>query len=295
MSYIVSAQDIKKTNKMNSGNIIVFLKEPGKLFINGIFIGKVKKGNNKIEEIPFGKNKVEVQYINFVETYIINIEDNNSTDTIYFNYVKNKNIKQTPKLVDYQYEEISDKERNILDQAYNLLGKPPNSLVVVKGKRFILDCVGTVSAIFYAVDIDLQRMYSPYSGNGVTCLYKLVKANQVLNENKLPEVGDIIFWDNTYDRNNDKKFGNDLFTHVGIVTKTDDDGTIHYIHQHIRYGVVVEKMNLYKPKERYDETGKEINSPMHSQSGYNLKNDLPYLSGELWRINGGVLKITEKK
>jgi hypothetical protein len=37
-------------------------------------------------------------------------------------------------------------------------------------------------------------------------------------------LGDIIFWDNTWDRNGNKRFGDDPLTHAGIVISIDEDG-----------------------------------------------------------------------
>lgn len=278
-------------NQNDYSSIIIDTRETGILYIDNVMIGKVNKGKNIVTDLTLGKHDFTVKFKDNEEKYSTEIKKNFSNFLKF--YYTNYNIE--PKIVDYSNEELTKKLYIILNQAYELLGRAPNSKVIVKNKSFTLDCVGTVSAIFYAADIDLQKMYLPYSGaTGVKRLFQLLQSNTTLNSSRLPAVGDLVFWDDTYDHNNDGIFGNDPLTHVGVVTKADDDGTIHYVHQHIVYGVIVEKMNLYMPTERYDSSGKEINSPMHAMSNNNLKNGLPYLSGELWYSNGGVLKFTEK-
>ncbi len=272
-------------------SMIIDTRDPGTLFIDGVLIGKVNKGKNIVTDLTLGKHNFTVKFKDNEEKYSAEIKKNFSNFLKF--YYTNYDIE--PRTIDYENEILTKKLFLLLNQAYDLLGRAPNSKVVVKDKSFTLDCVGTVSAIFYAADIDLQKMYLPFSGaTGVKRLFQLMEANTTLNSSRLPAVGDLIFWDDTYDHNNDGIFGNDPLTHVGVVTKVEDDGTVHYVHQHILYGVIVERMNLYKPGERYDSSGKEINSPMHARSGSNMRNGLPYLSGELWYSNGGVLKFTEK-
>ncbi len=188
--------------------------------------------------------------------------------------------------------EISNLQEKILDQAFALLGKKPNSTVIVKNKKFKLDCVGTVSAIFYSVGIDITKDFRKYRGNGVSRIYHSLKDKVSVYTDKWPKVGDIIFWENTWDRNNDGIIGNDPFTHAGIVVKVDDDGTIHYIHENYFLGVVVERMNLYKPNVYKDISGKIINSPMYT--GSSIRNHPEkWLSGDLWKEFGGVIKVKE--
>lgn len=54
----------------------------------------------------------------------------------------------------------------MIASAETLVGEPPNAKVVVKGKLFVLDCIGTVSAIFYRMDIDIAKDFAKYPGNG---------------------------------------------------------------------------------------------------------------------------------
>ncbi len=118
--------------------------------------------------------------------------------------------------------------------------------LVIRGRRFNMDCTGTVLAIYYYAGIDLTRNFDRYGGNGVSRLYKSLEAEQLLYDTELPLTGDIIFWDNTYDRNRDGRW-NDPLTHVGMVMSAGEDGSIEYVHLNYRKGIIIENMNLRRP------------------------------------------------
>jgi hypothetical protein len=136
--------------------------------------------------------------------------------------------------------------------------------LVIRGRRFNMDCTGTVLAIYYYAGIDLSRDFERYSGGGVMRLYKTLAGEDLLYDTRNPVTGDIIFWDNTYDRNGDGLW-NDTLTHVGMVMSSSDDGTIQYVHLNYHRGIVIESMNLYNPDVHEDlEQGgmRIVNSPM---------------------------------
>ena len=180
-------------------------------------------------------------------------------------------------------------EEAIAEAAENLLGKMPGSTVVVNGKTFTLDCIGTVRAIFYAMRLDVARDFPLYSQNGVKRLYETLKAQNLLHKNS-PRPGDVVFWDNTYDANGDGNLTNDPLTHAAVVLKVEEDGTIHYVHSHVRRGVIVEVMNLRRPRDYRDAAGKIINNALALGSGISRADNPPrWLSGDLWNIFGSVL------
>jgi len=181
--------------------------------------------------------------------------------------------------------QVSPDQDALLVSAYSLLGKKPSQVVRVNNKKFTLDCSGTVSAIFYGMGIDLKK---ELGSAGVEGMYKGLERKGLLHENLYPQTGDIIFWDNTWDKNDDKNYNNDPLTHTGVVVNVDEDGTIHYLHEHFDNGVIVEYMNLYRPETHKDETGKIINSAMFSGSHSGNHPD-HWLSGDLWNMFGGVL------
>jgi hypothetical protein len=154
-------------------------------------------------------------------------------------------------------------------------------------ERFNMDCTGTVLAIYYYAGIDLARDFNKYTGNGVMRLYKSLEEEELLYETRFPVTGDIIFWDNTYDRNEDRQW-NDPLTHVGMVMNTSEDGSIEYVHLNYRSGIIIENMNLHQPEVHQQmEKGQMriINSPMRMKQAGKAHPD-NWLSGQLFKIFG---------
>ena len=187
---------------------------------------------------------------------------------------------------------LSGDEQAVVASARTLLGRGPESRVVVNGRTFVLDCIGTVSAIFYGVNIDVQRDFRRYGGDGVSRLYQTLLAQGVLHRDPIPRPGDVIFWDDTWDANGDGNLSDDALTHAGVVISVDPDGTIHYVHEHIIKGVVVESMNLLHPRDPYDPRGRIINNAMAMNSGISRRNNPPHwMSGDLWDSFGDILRV----
>ena len=177
---------------------------------------------------------------------------------------------------------LTSEEQKLLVSVENLMGKPPGSKVTVNGRTFTLDCIGTVCAVYYQLSLDLTKDFSRYPGNGVKRLYASLKEKNVLHRDRYPRPGDIVFWDNTWDANEDNNKNNDPLTHAGVVIRVDDDGTIYYIHSHIKRGIVVEVMNLIRPGDYYGENGKVINNALALGSGISRPvNPDRWLSGDL--------------
>lgn len=154
--------------------------------------------------------------------------------------------------------------------------------LVVNGKRFNFDCTGGVLASYYRAGIDLWPLMAPYSGNGVRRLWMVAKDNHWVIKTAFPSEGDLIFWDNTYDKNGNGLFDDDL-THVGLVVSVSPDGTIEYFHHHITRGFVIEKMNLMRPdvfQEKVDGRYVIVNAAIRAGG---LNKSSGYLSGQLFR------------
>lgn len=187
-------------------------------------------------------------------------------------------------------------ERNkIITSAKNLMGIKYNTQgIEVNGKKFTIDCIGTIRAAFWGAGIDIAQDFYKYTGNGVALLYFSLKERDALKKDKVPAVGDVIFWDNTWDKNGDGVFGNDPLTHAGIVLEIDNDGTIKYLHASVSKGVTIGVMNLHTPSLWQNETGKIINSGMYLGSYYgNPQNPPQWTSGDLFRAFGDCTKIIE--
>lgn len=153
----------------------------------------------------------------------------------------------------------------------------------VGDKRFNYDCSGTILAIYYAAGIDLLPDFAAQGGNGVRRLYGIARDHRLLYAPKLPRPGDIIFWDNTYDRNGDGRW-NDELTHAGIVTSVTENGQVEYVHHNYRRGIVVERMNLYEP-DVHTGTDGLVNSPMRMRS-HRYINPSEWLASHLYREAG---------
>jgi hypothetical protein len=125
-----------------------------------------------------------------------------------------------------------------------------------------------------------------YNG-GSKDLYALAKDAGVLHKKKRPHLGDIVFWDNTYDRNKNGR-RDDSLTHVGVVEAVLEDDTIRVVHLGSR-GVVRIAMNLRRPSDRLDEKGDIINSYVRAsrdrKSGGVLTGELFRGFGSLWRLS----------
>jgi hypothetical protein len=174
--------------------------------------------------------------------------------------------------------------QRLVEGANSVLGRRE---LVVRGKRFNWDCTGVVLAIYWYAGVDLSRDFDNYRGGGVRRLYKSLEAEDLLYTTPYPLSGDLIFWDNTLDENGDGIW-NDPLTHVGMAVSTEPDGTVSYIHHHVKRGIVIERMNLFRPDaEKGMEWGrvKIINSPMRlARAG--VRHPPLWLAGQLYRILG---------
>jgi hypothetical protein len=159
--------------------------------------------------------------------------------------------------------------------------------LVVRGRRFPYDCTGLVLAIYWYAGIDLARDFERYEGNGVTRLYRSLENQKLLYTSTGPVVGDVIFWDNTYDRNGDGQW-NDALTHVGMVLRCSPDGDIQYVHLNYSRGIVVESMNLLQPdvhRKLVRGSMRILNSPIRLREPGRPHPPL-WLAGQLYRMLG---------
>jgi hypothetical protein len=172
----------------------------------------------------------------------------------------------------------------LAEGAKSLLGR---TQIVVRGRRFNNDCTGLVLAIYWYAGIDLAKDFKRFTGGGVERIYRTLERDNLLYSTARPLAGDIIFWDNTYDHNEDARW-NDPLSHVGMVTAVDPDGTISYIHYHITKGILIEHMNLENPGVQSMMVGgrmKVINSPMRLATP-GKPHPSNWLAGQLYRSLG---------
>lgn len=95
------------------------------------------------------------------------------------------------------------------------------------------DCSGFVEAV-------LHRAGLPITGSVAMIYERAVRAGAV-HHHPRPHIGDLVFFHNTYDRNNNGR-QDDLNTHIGVVVDVEPDGTILLAHRGSRRAVI--RMNL---------------------------------------------------
>ncbi len=153
---------------------------------------------------------------------------------------------------------VSDRHaerQRLADAALSLVGSDE---IVVGGQSFPKDCSGFVRAVYASRGIDVYR--TPRirrTDNGVRIIHKFSSDRKGLHRRVFPQVGDLVFFDRTWDRNGNGRDADDKLTHVGIVEHVDDDGTVHFIHR-ITGGIVRQRMNLLYPA-KHARKGKVLN------------------------------------
>jgi hypothetical protein len=135
----------------------------------------------------------------------------------------------------------------------------------VAGESFRADCSGTARGIYARAGFPLGGRAAYPGENDVSVLYRWVRDHGSLRASE-PIVGDLVFFDDTYDRNRDG-VRNDPLSHVGVVERIDPDGTVAVVH-HVHGGVLRYRMNLARPHERRDEdSGRSLNHYLRRPEG----------------------------
>lgn len=134
---------------------------------------------------------------------------------------------------------------NVVNTASDLIGETvvPDAS---DGTTFTSDCIGFVRYCFYENGVDLSEGFGD-GENGVSILYNgLVDMGLIYsNVAYTPMEGDLIFFDDTYDKDDDGEW-NDPLSHIGIVESVEAWGTINYIH-YSGSGIKRAQINLYFP------------------------------------------------
>ncbi len=129
-----------------------------------------------------------------------------------------------------------------------------------------LDCSGFVIAVLEKAGYEPRRALPAEARHGTEALFLWLQRRNRIHHRKIPTVGDLVFFDNTYDRNRDGR-PNDPLTHVGIVERVMPDGTVVFIHK-VKRGVLRYRMNLLRPHSRRDPaSGKPLNNYLRHGGG----------------------------
>ena len=134
------------------------------------------------------------------------------------------------------------------------------------------DCSGYVSAIFSATGVAMDGV--------VASLYDVAEANDALHGDPNPRVGDLIFFDDTHDRNANFRV-DDRLTHIAVVIDVEPNGTAVYAHAGTSVGRTTGRINLEKPGVHRDRGGRVLNSYLREPEPWDPPEAM-YLSGELW-------------
>lgn len=143
------------------------------------------------------------------------------------------------------------------------------------GSRAGGDCSGFVREVFRRHGVDPFAQGGGAGDNGVKILHRLADRRGALHARARPSPGDLVFFDDTHDRNADGR-RNDPLTHVGIVDRVDGD-VVTFLHK-VDRGVVRSRMSVRHPHERA-RGGETLNEPLRvgADTGH-----APRLTGSLF-------------
>lgn len=143
--------------------------------------------------------------------------------------------------------------------------------IEVRGETFRFDCSGLVEASLAGAGLRFR--------GSSAMLFEAAREHGVLHRRRLPQPGDVAFFDDTYDRNGNGRL-DDPLSHTAVVEAVAPDGTVTLIHVGSA-GVVRFKMNLRHAEDRTGPDGAVVNDYLRARRA----SDPPrtrYLSSELW-------------
>jgi len=151
------------------------------------------------------------------------------------------------------------------------------------------DCTYFIRAVYWrATDESLDLLQESVdsgaantnSHSGVEIIYDLFAKKKNFDK-KTPETGDVIFFDDTWDRNNNRKI-DDALTHVGIVVSVDSMGTVEFVHGNAGKKIKKGYLNKNYPDD-YMKDGKVINTYLRRKYAWEGDAKIHRLSGGLTR------------
>lgn len=142
--------------------------------------------------------------------------------------------------------------------AGDAVGRKP---IVVAGVRYRMDCSGVASGIYaragFPVDVsgrapDTRTLFAIVDEKG-----------SIRRNNPLP--GDLVFFDDTYDSNGNGR-RDDPLSHVGVVERVEDDGTVVFVHR-VGARIIRSRLNVANPHARHDDKGRPLNHYLRAAHG----------------------------
>lgn len=172
----------------------------------------------------------------------------------------------------------------IVESAARLVGA---RTITSQGKRIAYDCAGVTRAIFLEHGIDLYRGdFNNSKENGVRLIHNHVRQHGILHRGTNVNPGDLVFFDNTWDFNGDGKL-NDPLTHVGVVERVEQDGTVIFISR-VANAVERYRMNLDRPHVHKTAQGRGLNDYIRRKHPAD-PDHTARLTGELFSFYGNLL------
>lgn len=179
----------------------------------------------------------------------------------------------------------TEKQDAIVQTASRLVG----ARTIQTGNRFIAyDCAGVTRAIYLSQGIDLYEGGEQKAhANGVRLIYEHVRAYGRIHRGPTVRPGDLVFFDNTWDFNQDGVL-NDPLTHVGIVESVEQNGTVIFISR-VSNAIERYRMNLREPNTIRASDGRLLNDYLRRKR---LGDPLAtgYLTGQLFAGFGTLAK-----
>ena len=177
------------------------------------------------------------------------------------------------------------KQEALARTAVGFLGR---SRVEVKGRRYTSDCSGLVRGVYATQRVDLYDGLGELDGgNGVGRIFTHVVEHGRIHYGPTVHPGDLVFFHNTWDFNRDG-LPNDPLTHVGVVEKVEQDGTVTFV-SWVSAGVERYRMNLRQPDVHKTANGRILNDYMR-RKGPGDPPVMRYLTGQLFAAFGTVLR-----
>lgn len=175
----------------------------------------------------------------------------------------------------------SDLQARLAARAASLIGQGRERFHVA-GEVFNGDCSGFVEAVYALEGIQLRRILqaaAPRETSAVAAAWEAAgRFGERWRGGAWPSPGDLVFFDDTWDRNGNGRRDDDL-THVGVVEWVDVDGTITFLHRGGR-GVTRGQLNLRHPAAARDEAGRPLNAALRARTSRADRG--PALAGQLF-------------
>ena len=142
--------------------------------------------------------------------------------------------------------------------AANSVGGRP---IVVGGVRYRMDCSGVAAGIYARAGVSID------DGGGAPSTRSLyeIAAREGSLRRSTPLPGDLVFFDDTYDANGNG-LRDDPLSHVGVVEKILDGGTVLFVHR-IGDQIVRWRLTPGRPGDRADEQGRALNHYLRAGEG----------------------------